>query len=366
VSAAAQGSVSDPRDAPPRSEGGGAGSGPRDASGGGAQPPDDAAGTIRAVRAGERRAIARTITLLESRRPDHVERGLEVLDALAAEPANGLRLGITGPPGVGKSSLIEALGSRILDLGHTLAVLAIDPTSPRSGGSILGDKTRMARLALDPRAFVRPSPSSGIAGGVAPRTREAILVCEAAGFDVVIVETVGVGQSEHEVAAMADFFMVLVQPGSGDELQGIKKGVLELADALVIHKADGELAALADRTRADHAAALRLLRPRSTAWSPPALCASAHTGTGLDALWKTVLRHREAMVASGEHAARRREQAILWLRRLLHDGLEALLRTHEGGLGERVAELERAVERLEITPPRAAQRVLRAFRQRLA
>ena len=212
-----------------------------------------------AIRAGDRRAIARTITLLESTRADHAERGQEILDALVPDTGGALRVGITGPPGVGKSTFIEALGLHLLDAGHRVAVLAVDPSSPVTRGSILGDKTRMERLAQRDEAFIRPSPSGGTLGGVAQRTRESMLVCEAAGYDVVIVETVGIGQSEVAVAGMVDFFLVLLQPGSGDELQGIKKGVLELADGLVVNKADGEGRALADRARHEYERALGAL-----------------------------------------------------------------------------------------------------------
>ena len=242
-----------------------------------------------------------------------------------------------------------------------MAVLAVDPSSPVTGGSILGDKTRMERLAQREEAFIRPSPSGGSLGGVAHRTREAMLVCEAAGYDVVIIETVGIGQSEITVAGMVDFFLVLLQPGSGDELQGIKKGVLELADGLVVNKADGDSKALAERARQEHERALSLLRPLSPSWRPRVLAASSLAGTGIDAVWTMVLEHREALRASGEAADRRREQTRAWMWSLVDEGLRSAFRTHTGVSG-RIADLERAVESLETTPARAARALLDAFR----
>ncbi len=270
------------------------------------------------------------------------------------------RVGITGPPGVGKSTFIECLGLRLIEGGHRVAVLAVDPTSPLSGGSILGDKTRMERLAREEAAFIRPTPSGGTPGGVAHRTREALLVCEAAGFDVVLVETVGVGQSEIAVRSMVDFFLVLLQPGAGDALQGIKRGVLELADALVVNKADGDQKSLAERTRAEHAQALQLLRPPSAAWTPPVLAVSARTGEGIDAVWEAVRAQREALTASGELQARRRAQARDWLWSLVREDLERALRAHPA-VAAQIAELEREVEEQKTTPAAAARRVLAAF-----
>jgi LAO/AO transport system kinase len=230
------------------------------------------AGTCERVRAGDRRTIAKTITLLESRRPDQAARGQEILEKLVPCTGGSIRVGITGAPGVGKSTFIEALGLRLIEKGQRVAVLAVDPTSPVSGGSILGDKTRMERLAQQERAFIRPSPSGGSLGGVAERTREVLLLAEAAGFDVVVVETVGIGQSEVAVHSMVDCFTLLLQPGAGDELQGIKKGVLELADALVVTKADGELRSAAERSRGDYSHALALLRPVSPFWQRSRCC----------------------------------------------------------------------------------------------
>ena len=320
-----------------------------------------AADVCAAIRAGDRRAIARTITLLESTRADHAERGQEILDALVPETGGALRIGITGPPGVGKSTFIEALGLYLVDRGHRVAVLAVDPSSPVTGGSILGDKTRMERLAQRDEAFIRPSPSSGTLGGVAQRTRESMLVCEAAGYDVVIVETVGIGQSEVTVAGMVDFFLVLLQPGSGDELQGIKKGVLELADGLVVNKADGDVRPLAERARLDFERALSLLRPLSPSWRPRVLAASGQTGEGVDAVWQMVLAHRDALRASGEAQARRREQTRAWMWSLVDEGLRRAFRAHPG-VASRIGGLEADVQALRTTPARAARALLEAFR----
>jgi LAO/AO transport system kinase len=322
-------------------------------------PADYVAG----VRAGDRRVIAKTITLLESRRADHRELGQTVLDSLVPDSGGAIRVGITGPPGVGKSSFIETLGLSLVAQGSSLAVLAVDPSSPVSGGSILGDKTRMERLAREPKAYIRPTPSGGTLGGVAHRTREAMLVCEAAGFDVVIIETVGVGQSEFEVRSMVDLFAVLLQPGAGDELQGLKKGVLELADVLVVNKADGEQRAAAERTRADHEHALALLQPASAVWTPVVLCASARTGEGVEQFWQTVLAHREAIQKSGELDRRRRTQARAWLWRLVDEGLQAAFRA-DPKLAARLPDLEAEVEAHAISAPRAARILLDIFTRR--
>ncbi len=316
---------------------------------------------VQGVRRGDRRSVAKTITLLESTREDHAQQGQSVLEALLPGTGRAVRLGITGPPGVGKSSFIESLGLELIAAGHRVAVLAVDPTSPVSGGSILGDKTRMERLAREEAAFIRPSPSGGSLGGVAHRTREAGLVCEAAGFDVVIVETVGVGQSEVTVRSMVDFFLVLLQPGAGDALQGIKRGVLELADGLVVNKADGDQKRLAERTRGEHAQALELLRPASAAWSPRVLAASALTGEGLAAVWEMVEAHRQALEASGELQARRRAQAREWLWSLVREGLEQAFRG-DPGVAARVEALEREVEDQKTSPAAAARSLLAAFR----
>jgi len=314
-----------------------------------------------AIRGGDRGALARTITLLESTRPDHSERGQAILEALLPDTERASRVGITGPPGVGKSTFIEALGLHLIEAGQRVAVLAVDPSSPVTGGSILGDKTRMERLAQRPEAFIRPSPSGGSLGGVAQRTRECMLLCEAAGYDVVIVETVGIGQSEVTVAGMVDFFLVLLQPGSGDDLQGIKKGVLELADGLVVNKADGELAAAAERTRGMFVQALGLLRPLSRHWKPRVLAASALRGTGIAEVWAMVSEQRQALRASGEAQVRRREQARAWMWTLVDEGLRQAFRA-DPAVAARVEKLEARVAALEIPPAKAARLLLDAFR----
>src|SRR5574337_1280669 len=248
----------------------------------------------------QRRALAKAITLLESTRSDHRVRADALLGVLLSASGKSLRLGISGVPGVGKSTFVEALGLYLTARGHRVAVLAVDPSSSRSGGSILGDKTRMQRLAADERAFVRPSPSAGTLGGVAVRTRETMLLCEAAGYDVVLVETVGVGQSETTVADMTDFFLVLMLPGAGDELQGIKKGVLELADMIAVNKSEGEGHARAVAAVGEYRAALRIMRPPSQNWSPPVVLISGLANVGLDDMWAKVVEHRRRMEASGE------------------------------------------------------------------
>jgi LAO/AO transport system kinase len=312
------------------------------------------------VLAGDRRALAKAITLIESRRPDQVQLGHEVVQALLPHSGASIRLGITGPPGVGKSTFIEALGLELTGQGHRLAVLAIDPSSPVSGGSILGDKTRMAELAKQERAFIRPSPSGGTLGGVAHRTRETLLICEAAGFDAVVVETVGVGQSEAEVASMVDFFALLVQPGAGDELQGIKKGALELADALVVTKADGASLELAMRTQAEYAHAMELLRPTLEEWRPPVLRCSSRSGEGIVELWDRVLEHRRILSEAGRLEARRRAQTRAWFWALVEEGLRAALTAAPATAGS-LPELERQVADRERSAPNAARALLDAF-----
>jgi LAO/AO transport system kinase len=259
----------------------------------------------RQVLDGDRRALARAITLVESTRDDHRADAEDLLDELLPHTGNAVRVGVSGAPGAGKSTFIEALGSRLVEEEHQVAVLAVDPSSMRTGGSILGDKTRMEQLTRSERAFVRPSPTGGSLGGVARRTREAMLCCEAAGFEVVLVETVGVGQSEVKVAAMVDAFLVLVAPGGGDELQGVKRGIMELADIVVVNKADGDLGPLARSTAADYANALHLLRPRSVHWAPRVLVCSALDGTGIDEVWATV---DELRIALGTELTTRRAE----------------------------------------------------------
>ncbi len=275
--------------------------------------------------AGERRSLARAITLVESQRPDHADKAQELLQRVLPHTGGAHRLGISGTPGVGKSTLIEALGLFLVEQGKRVAVLAVDPSSPRSGGSLLGDKTRMERLSREEGAFIRPSPSSGELGGVAKKTREAMLLCEAAGYDVVIVETVGVGQSEDAVASMVDTFVLLVQPGGGDELQGVKRGVLEMCDVVAVTKADGDLAEAAKRARLDYDRGLHLLRSRERV---PVLAVSALEEKGLAELWQTAESLREELRTSGRLEERRADQAERWLWRLVEDELLRGFREH--------------------------------------
>src|SRR6516165_8534242 len=273
----------------------------------------DLAGLARGIRARGRAAIARAITLVESRRADHQKAARRLVQELLPLTGKAIRVGITGAPGVGKSTTIDVLGTFLTAQGHQVAVLAVDPSSARSGGSILADKTRMPRLASDANAFVRPSPASGTLGGVAAKTRESMLICEAAGYDVVLVETIGTGQSETMVADMTDFFLVLMLPGAGDELQGLKKGVVEIADMIAINKADGDNIARAKAAAAEYRAPLHILGARSPHWSPPVVTYSASTGEGIAQLWAKICEHRECMTAAGELAVRRREQQVKWM-----------------------------------------------------
>ncbi len=279
------------------------------------------------VLSGDRTVLARAITLVESRNPEHRRVAQQLIQELLPRTGGAHRVGITGVPGVGKSTFIDQLGIDLTAAGHSVAVLAVDPSSSRTGGSILGDKTRMERLAVDPRAFVRPSPAGRSLGGVTRSTRETILVCEAAGFDVVLVETVGVGQSETLVADMVDFFLVLMLSGAGDELQGIKKGVLELADMVAVNKADGDNTGRAERAAADYRAALHLMSPASPTWSPPVVTCSGLTGIGLDELWRQIETHRRKLTATGELDSRRRDQQVRWMWSMLDDRLRDDLRT---------------------------------------
>jgi LAO/AO transport system kinase len=313
-----------------------------------------------AIRAGDRRAIARAITLIESTRPDHQATGQAILDGLVSHAGGAVRVGVTGPPGVGKSTFIEAFGLHLVAQGRRVAVLAVDPSSPVSGGSILGDKTRMEQLAQSERAFIRPTPSGGALGGVAHRTREVMLLCEAAGFDTVVIETVGIGQSEVAVRSMVDFFAVLLQPASGDELQGIKRGVLELADALVVNKCDGELRDAALRSMREHQHALALFRAPASGWKPVALCASARTGEGVAELWRTVLAQRETLEKSGALARSRQSQAREWMWSLVEEGLHQALREHPA-VAALLPALEADVEAQRQTPAAAARRLLAVF-----
>jgi len=289
-----------------------------------ASPESYAAGVLK----GDRRVLSKTITLIESALDHHKDLARAILDQLLPHAGKAVRLGITGVPGVGKSTFIESLGMALIRQGRQVAVLAVDPSSTRSGGSIMADKTRMEQLAVQADAYIRPSPSGGTLGGVARKTRETMLVCEAAGFDVMIVETVGVGQSETAVASMVDFFLVLMLAGAGDELQGIKKGVLELADAIAITKADGDNVAKARQAARAYASALHLLSPASPNWQPPVLTCSALAQEGVDTVWQTVLEHRQRMQSSGEFDIKRRAQALDWLQALVDEGLRERFLRH--------------------------------------
>jgi len=306
-----------------------------------------------ALRAGDRAALARAITLIESRRADHQAQARDLVQALLPLTGNAVRVGITGS---GKSTTIDALGTYLIAQGNKVAVLAVDPSSARSGGSILGDKTRMARLSAEDNAFIRPSPSSGTLGGVAAKTREAMLLCEAAGFDVVLVETVGIGQSETAVCDMTDFFLALMLPGAGDELQGIKKGLVELADMIAVNKADGDNLKRAKAAAAEYNAALHILAPRSEHWFPPVLTYSALTGDGIEALWEKILAHRTAMIACGDFETRRRQQQVKWMYTILEDRLHARLRS-DPVIRAKVKQTETAVANGRMTPAVAADTI---------
>lgn len=312
------------------------------------------------VRDGSRTTLARAITLVESRHPVHRVQAQELLLALLPHAGSAHRIGITGVPGVGKSTFIEALGTRLTGDGHRVAVLAVDPSSSRSGGSILGDKTRMARLAADPVAFVRPSPSAGTLGGVAKATRETIVLMEAAGYDIVLVETVGVGQSEVVVAGMVDTFLLLAMARSGDSLQGIKKGVLELADVVAVNKADGPHAADARVAARELTGALRLVRPTSETWKPAVLTCSAQEGTGMAELWDRLRKHRSTLDAAGELARRRADQQVDWTWAMVRDRLLGRLADHPK-VREIVPDLERRVRAGELTATLACDAILDAF-----
>ena len=306
--------------------------------------------------AGERAALARAITLVESRRQDRRDAARQLLEEVLPETGKALRVGITGVPGVGKSTTIDRLGAMLTAQGKRVAVLAVDPSSTRTGGSILGDKTRMARLAVDANAYIRPSPSSGTLGGVAAKTRETMLLCEAAGFDVILVETVGVGQSETAVADLTDFFLVLMLPGAGDELQGIKKGIIELADMIAVNKADGDGAARARAAAVDYRAALHILAPASPLWTPPVITVSGLTGEGLDTLWEHVCDHHARLEAKGEISARRRGQDIKWMWAMIEERIHRRLHGN-ADLRARIRALEEKVREGTLPPTSAADEI---------
>jgi LAO/AO transport system kinase len=304
-----------------------------------------------------RRALAKTITLVESSLPEDESLSAIVIDKLLPYTGNAVRLGITGVPGVGKSTFIESLGMFLIKKEHRVAVLAIDPSSKRSGGSILADKTRMEKLSVEERAFIRPSPSGGTLGGVARKTRETMLVCEAFGYDVIIVETVGVGQSETTVASMVDFFLVLMLAGAGDELQGIKKGILELADAVAINKADGDNIEKAKIARKQYENALHFLNPASLNWTPPVLICSAMNITGIKEIWDAVLLNREKLMLSNELAARRKKQSLDWMWALIEEGLKLRFNQNEK-IKAKLPKMTAAVNKGAIAPTAAAMELL--------
>jgi LAO/AO transport system kinase len=312
-----------------------------------------------AVRSGDRAALPKAITLVESTRADHREQAQQLLLDLIPDSGNAMHVGITGVPGVGKSTTIEALGMYLIEQGHRVAVLAVDPSSTRTGGSILGDKTRMAQLAVHPDAYIRPSPTSGTLGGFAKATRETIVLLGAAGFDVILVETVGVGQSEVTVANMVDTFVFLTLARTGDQLQGIKKGVLELADIVVVNKADGAHASEAKSAARELTGAIRLIYPRETLWRPPVLTMSALHGDGLAELWETVLKHRQVLSDAGEFETRRRAQQVAWTWSMVRDTVLDRVLSHPAVKKIRV-DVERQVRDGELTPALAAQQILDA------
>jgi len=311
----------------------------------------------RGVLAHDRRILAKTITLIESSLPAHQAMAREVIDLLIPHTGKAVRLGITGVPGAGKSTFIESFGTMLVGKGLTVAVLTIDPSSIRSRGSILADKTRMEKLSVAENAYVRPSPSGGTLGGVARKTKEAMLVCEAAGFDVVIVETVGAGQSEVAVASMVDFFLVLMIPGAGDELQGIKKGIMELADAIVINKTDGENIAKANLAKRQYEMALHFLNPSSPNWTPPVLTCSALEMTGIEEVWESVVEYTKRLGATGELDAKRKNQNIDWLRFLVQEGLREWF-YKKPSIQKMIPPIEKKVEQGVIPPTTAADRLL--------
>lgn len=312
---------------------------------------------IQGILNADRRTLAKAITLVESRLPEHRNTAQHLIDALLEHTGRAIRLGISGIPGVGKSTFIESFGMQLIDQGHRVAVLAIDPSSQRSGGSILADKTRMEKLAVNPSAFIRPSPSSGNLGGVARMTRETLLLCEAAGFDVVIVETVGVGQNETTVAGMVDFFLLLMITGAGDVLQGIKRGILELAHAVTINKADGDNRQAAERTRKELEKALHLMQPASPLWKVPVVTCSALTLEGLDRIWELIETHHQRMTDSGELQHQRKEQSLQWMWTIIDEGLKERFFNHPT-IKQCLPKTLEQVRRGDIEPTRAASDLL--------
>lgn len=309
------------------------------------------------VRSGDRVMLARAITLVESTRSEHQALAQEVLQELLPDTGKAYRVGITGVPGVGKSTMIDQLGTNLTSVGHKVAVLAVDPSSTRSGGSVLGDKTRMPRLAVDENAFIRPSPTSGTLGGVTRKTRETMALCEAAGFDVILVETVGVGQSETAVSQMVDFFLALMLPGAGDELQGIKKGIIEIADMIAVNKADGDNLERANAAASVYRAALNIIAATSPNWSPPVITISGKENLGLDNLWKKVEEHRSMLEKSGEFSVRRQAQAVNWMHDMLEDRLKAALRDNKA-VAERLPVIEAQVREGTLTPALAVREIM--------
>jgi LAO/AO transport system kinase len=324
------------------------------------QEPPDLEGLARGIRAGERAVLARAITLIESKRADHQKAARALVQDLLPGTGRAVRVGITGAPGVGKSTTVDALGTYLTGIGRRVAVLAVDPSSARTGGSILADKTRMARLAADDNAFIRPSPAAGTLGGVAAKTRETMLACEAAGFDAILVETVGIGQSETAVADMTDFFLALMLPGAGDELQGIKKGLVELADMIAVNKADGDNLARARAAAAEYRAALHILTARSPSWMPPVMTYSALTGDGIADLWAQIIAHRDKLTATGELAARRREQQVKWMWTMLDEFWRARIAS-EPKLRAKLPRIEAAVAAGELSPASAVDELVAAL-----
>lgn len=328
------------------------------------RPPLDPAALAEGLRAGNRAALARAITLVESKRADHRALAQDLLKRVLAETGQARRVGITGVPGVGKSTFIEAFGELLCAQGHRVAVLAVDPSSGRTGGSILGDKTRMGQLAVNDRAFIRPSPAAGTLGGVAAKTRETMLLCEAAGYDVILIETVGVGQSETVVSEMVDFFLVLMLPGAGDDLQGIKKGVLEIADMIAVNKAEGDNEPRARAAANHYRTALHIMTPKTTTWTPPVALCSGLKGEGLDEIWALIEEHRTKLTATGEFTRLRQDQQIKWMGTLLAERLGGLIDA-EPSLREARSQLERALLKGETTPTLAVETLIEQLLQHL-